>query len=166
MLACLNDENVGFCRDLIRYGADTSKAHLALMHICSEFGDPEPEERFYTNLAHYREMLELLLELGVDVDSKDEEGLTPLAYVATKKIPRPGIVDLLLKHGADPNAVGNDGRTVLMRVTRQNNPCRDVVSLLQDHGGDANAKDAQGRTALFYACQRWTPAPHKRPRLT
>ena len=107
------------------------------------------------------------------------EGLTPLAYLATKK---PAIEDyqklktlglanrdtteqvvrnrtlhiyetmakfIATAPGADLNAAGSDGRTALHRAAQEAND--DLVNVLIDGGADLNSQDDQGRTPLMVA---------------
>ena len=107
------------------------------------------------------------------------EGLTPLAYLATKK---PVIEDyerlkalglanrdtteqvvrnrtlhiyetmakfIATAPGVDINAAGSDGRTALHRAAQEAN--EDLVNVLIDGGADLNSQDDQGRTPLMLA---------------
>ena len=53
------------------------------------------------------ETIELLIKKGVDVNSKDKSGKTPLYWAA--EYGRTNVVKLLLKAGADVNATVSDG---------------------------------------------------------
>lgn len=59
-----------------------------------------------------KEKVQHLLAKGVDVDSKDEKGRTPLHIVGGHK----EIAEILLQYGADVNAVDNEGFTPLGRA--------------------------------------------------
>jgi hypothetical protein len=107
------------------------------------------------------------------------EGLTPLAYLATKK---PTIEDyqrlkalglanrdtteqvvrnrtlhiyetmakfIATAPAVDLNAAGSDGRTALHRAAQEAN--EDLVNVLIDGGADLNSQDDQGRTPLMVA---------------
>lgn len=107
------------------------------------------------------------------------EGLTPLAYLATKK---PSIEDyerlkaiglanrdtteqvvrnrtlhiyetmakfIATAPTVDLNAAGSDGRTALHRAAEQAN--EDLVNVLIDGGADLNVQDDQGRTPIMVA---------------
>jgi hypothetical protein len=111
--------------------------------------------------------------------NKPHEGLTPLAYLATKK---PSIEDyeklkniglanrdtteqvvrnrtlhiyetmakfIATTPGADLNSAGSDGRTALHRAAQEAN--EDLVNVLIDGGADLNIQDDQGRTPVMVA---------------
>ena len=66
-------------------------------------GDQELGEALCTAAFHgHREVVELLLSHGADVDARGAGGETPL-HCAIENI-QPEVVTLLLKHGADVNA--------------------------------------------------------------
>lgn len=95
----------------------------------------------------YWRMLALLLECGLDVDHRDDLGLTPLHWVA-----RGGYIealDVLLGAGADPNLCTPQGRTCLMAAAQQGSAA--AVSRLLAAGADARARDADDQTALSLA---------------
>ena len=97
------------------------------------------------------EVVELLLQHGADVHSKDDwEGATPLHWAA--EYPTAEVVELLLQYGADVNAANNDGETPLHRAAEFSTA--EVVELLLQHGADANATDSFGETPWDIAQQR------------
>ncbi len=61
---------------------------------------------------HNREQLVQLLTSGIDPDTRDSEGLTPLMVAAY--VNDPEIIDLLLSKGANINAYDNKGCTALV----------------------------------------------------
>ncbi|KAI0552691.1 ankyrin repeat-containing domain protein [Xylaria curta] len=112
------------------------------------------------------DVIELLVDVGADPDSRDAELCTPLHYVALA-----GdlfLVELLIRRlGADPTAQDGHGRTALHFVC-----CgfqygsywvspdeaeeiialrRGIIGLLIDCGVDTNITDQDGKTALDYA---------------
>lgn len=54
--------------------------------------------------------VELLLEHGIDVDTKDGRGSTALLYATQRS--HVDVINLLLKYGADPSVVNQDGETI------------------------------------------------------
>lgn len=93
-----------------------------------------------------REIVELLLENGLDINDQDYEGRTALHYAAYEE--HKGIVKLLLGKGAD---VIKDyvGRTALWDAVWNNN--EEIVDILIDKGADINLKDRQGQILLTKA---------------
>lgn len=55
----------------------------------------------------------VLLAMGSDIDTKDNEGNTALAYAVTETPGNADLVTLLIAHGADPFSKNNEGKTVL-----------------------------------------------------
>jgi cytohesin len=99
----------------------------------------------------HKEIAELLITKGVDVNAKNEWGGTPLHYAAywgSKEI-----AELLLAEGADVNAKGKDGWTPLHKAAYYGH--KEIVGLLLTKGADVNAKGEgglnQGKTPLDWA---------------
>lgn len=90
----------------------------------------------------------LVREKGIDVDARDENGMSPLIYASY--FGHKDLVLELLELGADVNACGNGGVTVLMAAL-QNAANKDIARLLIDRGADVNACDGQGLTPLMTA---------------
>jgi len=82
----------------------------------------------------------LLLNAGVDPNSQDIDGQTPLSFAASGGIT--GCVKILLEHGANPNARGMQGATPLI-FAAQNGHC-EIVELLLQAGADISIPDDNG----------------------
>ena len=93
-------------------------------------------------------ILQLLIERdGVDINARDNEGMTPLiwaAYGGNESVAR-----LLIERGADMNATDNRGMTALLVVAMS--PDEATVRLLIERGVDTNAMDSEGKTPLMWA---------------
>jgi len=86
-------------------------------------------------------VVQCLLKKGVDPNSPDDEGRTPL-FLAVEK---PEVAKLLLQHGADVNWRDNYGCTPLhIAVTNK----EEVARLLLESGADVNARTPDGMTPL------------------
>jgi ankyrin repeat protein len=97
--------------------------------------------------------VEPLLNLGVDPNLRDEEGLAPLhRALMHNDLYNAEVVDLLLSRGADPNVRGRDGNTPLHLAAEFNRV--QAAALLLKHGADPNAANARGETPLHIAAGR------------
>jgi ankyrin repeat protein len=96
----------------------------------------------------------LLLEHGADIESRREDGSTPLIEAADHGGTR--VVKLLLKRGAHIDARNNRGNTALMAAACG---CAiidmpdtfDSMKLLLEKGAKVNAKNGEGSTARMFA---------------
>ena len=94
-----------------------------------------------------REMVQLLLSAGANVNAKNAQGETVLMMFdddATSDL-----VWDLLNAGAGVNLKNNSGATALMQIAVSNN--LEALKTLLDAGAEVNTKDKQGRTALMLA---------------
>ena len=82
----------------------------------------------------HKEVAELLIDKGADVNAKDEWGSTPLHYAALKG--HKEVAELLIDKGADVHAKGDDGKTPIDFATHPDNPnaAAEIADLLRKHG--------------------------------
>src|SRR5579871_1803735 len=92
--------------------------------------------------------VKLLLSQGADINTRTEDGNTPLVLAVSQGAEYPKLVNLLLKKGADVHARNNKGETPLMNAVSWGSGHPISAKLLLDHGADATAKDNAGYTAL------------------
>eukprot|EP01063_Lacrimia_lanifica_P033948 TRINITY_DN6175_c0_g1_i1.p1 TRINITY_DN6175_c0_g1~~TRINITY_DN6175_c0_g1_i1.p1 ORF type:complete len:1884 (+),score=692.51 TRINITY_DN6175_c0_g1_i1:165-5816(+) len=99
------------------------------------------------SLNCHRDVMELLLSHGANVDHRDNLGLTAMALAAQQG--HNTAIEKLVNHGADPNLPGKDGRTPLMRAAW----CKHLaaVKTLLQHQADPAATDNEGRGIIIYA---------------
>ena len=76
------------------------------------------------------------LAAGMDVNTKDGYGATPLLYAA--EYGYNDVAEVLITNGADVNATYNDGLTALHSAVL--NGSNEIVKLLIDQGADVNTK--------------------------
>ena len=93
------------------------------------------------------ETVSLLLDLGIDVNTRDDKGSTTLHRAAYDGFP--AVVKTLLDRGADINARDKEGSTALWWASGIGR--RDAVIVLLDKGADLTAEANDGTTALARA---------------
>ena len=100
-------------------------------------------------LLGHEAVVELLLEKGADVDSKDDTGRTPLSWAAENG--HEAVVKLLLEKGADVSSKDKYGQTPLSWAAE--NGLEMVMKLLLEKGADVDSKDKDGQTPLSWAAE-------------
>jgi ankyrin repeat protein len=131
-------DNVALAKSLLAKGAN--------VHAKSNSGQTPV---FY---AKNKEILELLLKYGTDINAQDKDGLTALHQATAHS--NTEHVRLLLTHGADTNARirGKEATPIFYAHTKGK------IGLLTHHGADVNAKVMLGNntsyTALHQAVDR------------
>jgi hypothetical protein len=99
------------------------------------------------------EMVQVLLDYGVDVNAQTDQGSTSLLMTSWHfDDSYLGVVQLLLDHGADPNIQPRGGETPLHRASRDGKI--QMARLLVDHGASVELQDRAGRTPLDVASER------------
>jgi ankyrin repeat protein len=106
--------------------------------------------------AGHKEVAELLLAHGADVNAENDSVQTPLhiavggagAWIGSVQDHKK-VAELLLAHGADVNAKDGQGMTPLLWAANYNQ--REMAELLLAHGADVNAEDTGGYRPFHYA---------------
>ena len=78
----------------------------------------------------HKDIIELLITNGMDVNAKNEVAETPLHLATTKEV-----AELLIANGADVNATTNRGTTPLDWAANE-----EIASLIRKHGGKSGGK--------------------------
>jgi ankyrin repeat protein len=79
---------------------------------------------------HHKDVVDLLLANGAEVNAKDKSDWSPLHYTA---VGYQDIAELLLARGADANAKNRTGATPLHLATQ--NGQADLATRMREHGG-------------------------------
>jgi len=130
------------------YVKESPTEFLEIIKIKSKY--PRKNPLFY---AGTKEMAELLLIHGANVNAKTTDGRTPLHVMSLNACE--DIVRLLIKNKADVNAKDNKGITPFSllfddRVERHD----EIIELFITHGADVNVKTIYGETPLKWALDR------------
>ena len=134
---------VKFCESsviqlLIDRGADVhfreAETEMTMLHAAAEKARP-------------LEIVKVLVEAGVDADSRESSGMTPLMVAASKGAT--STVQALLDCGADIHLSTPEGRIALhFAANSEERHTAETVRLLMDRGVDPNVRDAQQCTPL------------------
>ena len=97
----------------------------------------------------HKDIVEMLLDAGIDPDREDGGDQTPLMFAAGNG--RVGIVKLLLEAGANPNRADDTGTTPLHKASYFGQ--KEIAQMLIDAGADINRINdfVGGRTPLKWA---------------
>ena len=99
------------------------------------------------------DVFNILINAGADINATDNNGHTPLFYVA-RYSKTPKTVEALVKLGADINTRDNNGDTPLFMAAYGNkNP--EIIKSLIKYGADVNIRDDSGKTALWYTYKNY-----------
>ncbi|MGN7170818.1 ankyrin repeat domain-containing protein [Paenibacillus cellulositrophicus] len=90
--------------------------------------------------------LEILLENGADVNTRDSNGATAL-YMACKSNQLSN-VKLLLKHGANTELTKHDLTPLMVAARKGSLEC---IKALVEHGANIHCKGYDGENAVYYA---------------
>ncbi|CDK31056.1 ankyrin repeat domain-containing protein [Candidatus Babela massiliensis] len=96
-------------------------------------------------LNNFINLIPVLVNRGLDIDAKDEEGNTALILAIKKN--KKDLAKLLIKNKADTNSKNSTGYTALMIAIARDD--KDLVEMLIINGADINAQDNRGYTPLI-----------------
>jgi ankyrin repeat protein len=166
--------HIDICRLLIEKGADVNKRQHKLdchgfeegwtpLMFASYYGKREICELLIENGANIvdtndcmrnamtyapnKEVLELFIEKGFDINARHYEGRTLLMYAVMNENKK--LCLFLIEKGADVNAKTKDGLTALMFASKER--YIEICKILVDNGADVNAINKDGETALIQA---------------
>jgi len=166
LLVAAKQGNREIVRALLDHGANVeardSSRETALMKVIEgpedilAFRSSEERTRF---CQMYREVMDLLLDRGADIETVDGEGKTVLRYATqyqTQVIDENTVADLLAHH-ADPNHADKEGRWTPFNTAVYNDDLPLVKRMLAK-GADINSN--QGETPLLMALEPDTFEDH------
>lgn len=99
--------------------------------------------------------IEALLANGVDINSRDKRGFTPLMYAAAND--RVETIAFLVRRGADLNARSDIGETAVICAIRYGRGKPETLKTLIDAGADVNTVMSDGGSALSWANRKKRP---------
>ncbi|KAH9988736.1 ankyrin repeat protein [Russula vinacea] len=94
------------------------------------------------------EMVQALLDYGVDVNAQNDFGSTPLNFAVLNDS---RVIRLLLIHGADPQISEQEGLTPLHRASQMGRI--EIARVLLEFGASVDVGDKRGRTPLDVASE-------------
>jgi uncharacterized protein len=134
----------------------SSSNHQDPVSLLSVHGvDANDNKNGYTPLhlclfaARHKELMQLLIAKGADVNAQASSGATPLFFAVLRD--QPDDVKFLIDKGANVNLADAYGDTILDAALHLQ--YGGMVQILVDHGADVNAKDQSEHRPLFYALQ-------------
>ncbi|MDE7227498.1 MAG: ankyrin repeat domain-containing protein [Treponemataceae bacterium] len=141
--ADVNATIYGYVRDRYYYTLTTNKNLIT----CSEF-DVYTIPTLAMASESNKDIMELIIKSGADINAKSDNTEPLLIYAAEKKGWK-DIIELLIKAGADINTKGYHGQTALINAAYKGH--KDTAEVLIKAGADINAKTNDGWTALMNA---------------
>lgn len=121
------------------------------MHSTKKFrqlssNDPQSNLVFYATIINNLDLLKKGIELGDDINFRDEYGITPLHMAVFANF---DLVECLIENGADINAINMHGYTPLFYSLYHNDT--KLCTYLIEHGAKIDIKNKFGETPLLIA---------------
>ena len=142
LLYAITHRDMGAAELLLAYGAELD---------CVNWADGRGWISLHTaSVWSYTSMIDLLLDWGAQVNTRNETGATPL-HIASLGF-AVWNVELLLKRGADIGVGDRHGYTPLHYAVFAGD--EQIVELLLEQGADVNSRSNDGNTSLHKALER------------
>ncbi|POR36793.1 Pfs, ankyrin repeats & 6-phosphofructo-2-kinase [Tolypocladium paradoxum] len=145
-------------RTPLHWAAQSGQSTTCSMLLDSQSVDHSAEDHdrqtpFWYALSNGQlQIMDQLLDVGVDIDGRNKHGQTPLFWMAKEGKAADTIIPKLLEHGSVINQADADGRTPLYWAAMEGNTA--AVSILAEKGANVNQADSSGRTPLARAAER------------
>jgi len=141
-LTVVNSPSTEFIQHVLDYGYDINykdEFENTLLHFASA--------------SNYPESVSYFLAKGLDLESKNIDGSTPLR-MAAGVCDNTQVLQTLIDAGADIHTIDNDGENLLITAARNPNP--EITKFVLKLGFDTEDRDNDGFTALLNAAC-WQP---------
>jgi len=136
-LTVVNSPSTEFIQHVLDYGYDINykdEGENTLLHFAS--------------FSSYPESVSYFLAKGLDLESKNIDGSTPLR-MAAGVCDNTQVLQTLIDAGADIHTIDNDGENLLITAARNPNP--EITKFVLKLGFDTEDRDNEGFTALLNA---------------
>lgn len=136
-LTVVNSPSTEFIQHVLDYGYDINykdEFENTLLHFAS--------------FSSYPESVSYFLAKGLDLESKNIDGSTPLR-MAAGVCDNTQVLQTLIDAGADIHTINNDGENLLITAARNPNP--EIIKFVLKLGFDIEERDNEGFTALLNA---------------
>lgn len=153
IVSFLIQENGGAFEKSLIFRAASNSAHpevlryLAGLNPAALKGRDSREENSVMHYATGREIIDFLLENGINIDTRNKQGETPLLWLFSSSNHRMLrrydlhiIFDTLIRRGADVNACNNSGEALLAKVFFSSGHENQYLKYLLKKGANPNTK--------------------------
>lgn len=148
IVVAVYSNNVDVVRTLIQAGYNIASSGAG--DAATQSGIPNPLHLAISSREHPNyEIVDLLLEAGVDPECKDVDGDTP--FIAACNMGDVTLARKLLSVKCQVNASGYEGNTALHRAVESGS--EELVQLLLANKTNVSARNATGNTPLMVACE-------------
>jgi len=127
-----------------------SNSRIKELH-CSLFKEDDNPPLHLAVNSNKRDAIKSFVKAGVNVDSKNKKGNTPL-FVCAKENKKDMVKFLLEEAGAEVNCPNSEGNTPLHIAAFEGN--NDVVDALLAHGASVSVQNEKHQNPLHFAARR------------